>query len=106
MTCCFSSTAAASGAQEVADLSAPWQKAPDAERGASKVVQATSPGYKAATMLACTPPILNPHMPACRQPEIRSDWQVVKAAQAVLGDQRVHRDLVNCNLIDHYSTYH
>jgi len=64
LTCCFSSTTAASGAQEVADLRAPWQKAPDAERGASKGVQATLPGYREATILACTPPILNPHMPA------------------------------------------
>lgn len=63
-TFCFSSTTAASGAQEVADLRAPWQKAPDAERGASSGVQATLPGYSDATMLACTPPMLNPHIPA------------------------------------------
>ena len=48
----------------MADLRAPWQNAPDAERGASKGVQATSPGYREATILACTPPMLNPHMPA------------------------------------------
>lgn len=66
-TFCFSSTSAASGAQEVADLRAPWQKAPEAERGASSGVQATLPGYRDATMLACTPPMLNPHIPANTQ---------------------------------------
>ena len=44
VTCCFSSTAAARGVQEVADLRAPWQKAPAAERGASRGVQAMGPG--------------------------------------------------------------
>lgn len=44
VTCCFSSTTAASGAQEVADLRAPWQKAPEADLGASRGVQATLPG--------------------------------------------------------------
>lgn len=52
ITCCFSSTTAARGAHEVADLRAPWQKAPEADRGASKGVQATLPGYREATMLA------------------------------------------------------
>ena len=64
LTRCFLSAGAVNGRHVVACCSAPEQKATAAERGASSGVQATFPGKRAAVMLAWTPPMLKPHMPA------------------------------------------
>ena len=64
LTRCFLSAGAVNVRHVVACRSAPEQKATAAERGASSGVQATFPGNRAAVMLAWTPPMLKPHMPA------------------------------------------
>lgn len=64
LTRCFLSAGSVNGRQVVACCSAPEQNATAADRGASSGVQATFPGKRAAVMLAWTPPMLKPHMPA------------------------------------------
>ena len=62
-TCCLASVGLVKGFQAVASHSAPLQYATAAERGARRGTQAIGWGYRLATMLACTPPMLNPQAP-------------------------------------------